>query len=207
MSSPLDVIRKRYRNCKKCNNSRFIHKDGKIVECECFKYGLWLEKFKNSGADENKVDRVALKTLSNKFKKFNTLAFTDYNGTERNVFAASAVYLAIKNGYYAEIFTDRDIIESIFNDVGVVKSQSELQRFLDPPILVLRLGLTRNIDFLGSHILDLILKREASGNNKKTLILIPSIQSIQDRYEFEDLNDYFDNDLRTRGALIEKGAK
>ena len=199
MSIETKII-KAIENCSLCNGSLHYEKDGKSVRCKCFLKNRFLYLFRKAKIKDSLIKKEIANIIREFFVDQPTVCLEIAYDRTRQIYVNSAAYEACKRGYSTRIYTDEDVISSVFDKANTDEGSSPLDRYIEPDFLILQIGYIKNRDFIGGHIRIIFEKRESY--NKKTLIITPGIESVKLKYEDSRLDEYLGEELRTtRKAL------
>lgn len=195
-------ILNRMQACKDCSGACYYTKPGsdKKSRCKsCFEDDLFLFRFRTAKLNESYIDPQVSKKIREKFHRNYTVFTTSLNPNTQNTYAHSAGFFATRYLYKTEIFSDIDIIDTVFNNAGVKEGTAQLAKFLEPQFAVFFLGKTLNRKFIGAHIMNILREREM--NFKFSFLVLPSVESVKQAYEYEEIEHYL-KDLSDRGAVV-----
>lgn len=188
------------KNCKVCRGEfHYEDKAGKVRRCKCFHIDRFLNYARMAKVQEQYVKLNIAKEAQELFSDQPTVCVVSWSPAERRAWAHSTAFMFARHCYSVWMSQDIDVIEAVLKGAGVEEGELSLKRFLEPKALILEIGYVRNKDYIGSHFRYIIENRELAG--KKTLVILPSLNSIKDRYQDEALHMMLLDDLDDRGAL------
>ncbi len=196
------VVIDRMLKCPDCKGTCYYTKPGRTERSrckQCFEDDIFLLRYRTAKLKEEWVDPAKAKLVREKFKTKFTVFTENLNPHTQNSYAHSAAYFGAKYLYTTEIFSDIEIIDTVFHNTGVIEGTAQLSRFIEPKFAVFFLGKTRNKKFIGSHIMNILRQRETDYHF--SFIVIPDAKSVKEAYEYPEIEQYFEG-LREDGAVV-----
>jgi len=196
--SVLDKIQKKINDCTVCNGKIYYTGKTKLAKrCpHCYKRELFQFRFREAQIDEKFIDRVYAEKVRELFKGQLTIVMCDWNVERQRKWANSAALVATSVGLRTAIYSDKDLIDTVFNRAGTEERKAWDSRFLDPQFLVIFLGTVVNRNFIGSYVMELFWQRER--HNKLTFGIIPSLNKVDELYKDEQLKKFLETELLER---------